>query len=70
MVLPSMVQALGVEDASSVPTRTTTILSGCAVPIETPVYVATLPEADTPTGFAVCVIPTAISYSPITLRSR
>lgn len=55
-----MVQALGVELASSVPTSTTTIRLGCAVPIETLEYVATLEDADTPAGFAVWVITTAI----------
>jgi len=33
---PPMVHALGVDDASSVPTRTQTIRSVAAVPIETP----------------------------------
>lgn len=46
---------MGVE-ASSEPTKTTTILFGAAVPIETPVYVATVAEADTPAGFAVFVM--------------
>jgi hypothetical protein len=48
---------------SSVPTRTTTTLSGDAVPIEALEYVATFPEAFTPAGLAVWVIETAILYS-------
>lgn len=47
-------------EANSAPTRTTTILSGCASPIATLLYVATFPDADTPAGFAVCAITTAI----------
>lgn len=60
IALPSKVQALGVDEANSEATKTTTILSGWAVPIETPEYVATLEEALTPAGLAVCVIDTAI----------
>lgn len=60
MALPPIVhEAIGVE-ASSDPTKTTTIRFGAAVPIETPVYVATLDEADTPAGLAVWVITVAI----------
>jgi hypothetical protein len=47
-------------EANSVPTQTTTILSGCASPIATSEYVATFSEELTPSGFAVLVIPTAI----------
>jgi len=60
IALPSIVQALGVAPVSSEPTSTTTILSGCSVPIETSEYVATVETAETPAGFAVCVIETAI----------
>lgn len=59
---PPIVQALGVDEASSVPTKTTTILSEDAVPIDTPVYVATKDAAATPAGFAVCVMATAIVF--------
>lgn len=48
---------------SSVPTKTTTTLSLCSAPIETPEYVATFEEALTPFGFAVCVKDTAICSS-------
>ena len=72
--VPSIVQALGVELANSVPTTTTTIRSETATPIEAPVYVATVDTAATPAGFAVCEIATAIdssymNYNPVTYAS-
>lgn len=55
-----MVQAVGAEFRSSVPTATTTMRSALAAPIEAPEYVAIFDEADTPAGFAVWVIAAAI----------
>jgi hypothetical protein len=60
MAFPSRVQEFMVADDNSDVTTTTTILSGCAVPIDWSVYVATFPEALTPAGFAVLVIATAM----------
>ena len=60
IAVESIVQALGLAAASSVPTTTTTIRSDVAVPIEAPVYVAVVETAETPAGFAVCVIATAM----------
>ena len=65
IAVPSIVQALGVEFASSVATTTATILSAAAVPIEAPVYVAIVEDAATPAGFAVCEIATAILKKPV-----
>lgn len=47
-------------EVSSVPTKTTTTLSGSAAPIGWSAYVATFPDEFTPFGFAVCAIITAI----------
>jgi len=63
-VAPSIVAALGSAAANSVPTTTTIIRSAAAVPIESPVYVATVEDAATPAGFAVCAIATAIKSTP------
>jgi hypothetical protein len=60
MALPPKVHESMVAEVNSEVTKTTTILSGWAVPMAASVYVATLPEADTPAGFAVWVIDTAI----------
>jgi len=62
MAFPARVQEFILADVNSEVTTTTTILSGCAVPIDWLVYVATFPEALTPAGFAVLVIPTAKVY--------
>jgi hypothetical protein len=63
MAFPSIVAALGFAAANSVPTTTTIVRLGAAVPIETPVYVATVAEADTPAGFAVWLMTVAILTS-------